>query len=97
MNRILPLALGIAMIAGAANAMDIRVNTAGKSDAEVRLLVRDAAHKACKLEYNGDYFADYKRDGCERDTVRATFEQVRAAREAAARTTTSRDVVVAGR
>ena len=68
MFRIAALA-GVALMATAANAAEIKVSTADKSPAEIRAAVSDAAFKACKQAYANDVFAVYERDGCVRDTV----------------------------
>jgi len=94
MNRILSLALGVAMLSGAASAAEYRVDTTGKSPAEVRAAVQDVAFKACKVSYSGDYFADYKRDACVKDTVKETFNR---ANQTARSAPVSQETTVASR
>jgi hypothetical protein len=69
MFRFAAALVGVAFVATAANAAEIKVSTADKSPAEIRAAVSDAAFKACRQAYAGDVFAIYERDGCVRDTV----------------------------
>lgn len=61
--------VGVAFLATAANAAEIKVSTADKSPAQIRAAVSEAAFKACRQAYAGDAFAVYERDGCVRDTL----------------------------
>ncbi len=102
MNRTLiqtagALALGLALFATSANAMDIKLDVAGKSAAELQLVVKDAAFKACAATYAGDYFADYKRDGCVAETVKTTLARAAALSNTASIKTTRRETVLASR
>ena len=81
------------LMAGAAHAADYKVEAVGKSRAELRLAVSDAAFKACRAVYKGEAFADYERDGCVKDTVKLTLRKVESDYAKAARG----DITVAGR
>ena len=83
MFRIAVLA-GAALMTTAANAAEIRVSTAGKSPAEIRAAVGDAALKVCKQAYANDVFAVYERDGCVRDTVADALAKADASLDGAA-------------
>ena len=82
MNRLSVIVLGAAMIAGAANAAEVRINTAGLSASEVRTAIASASFKACKEAYKGDVFADYERDGCVDNTYRASLAKLKATESA---------------
>ncbi len=75
--------LGVAFMATAANAAEIKVSIADKSPAEIRLAVTDAAYKACKQAYANDVFAVYERDGCVRDSVTEALAKADASRPVA--------------
>lgn len=77
MNRLSVIVLGAAMIAGAANAAEVRVNTAGLTAAQVRSAIASASFQACKEAYKGDIFADFERDGCVDNTYRASLAKLK--------------------
>ena len=91
------LAAGIALFATSVSAMDISIDVAGKSAAELQLVVKEAAFKACAVTYAGDNFADYKRDGCVADTVRATLARAASMQNLAVSKPARRDTVLASR
>jgi gamma-glutamyl:cysteine ligase YbdK (ATP-grasp superfamily) len=76
MSRLTTLVLALGLVAGAANAAEIKVSAAGKSPAELRAAVSQAAFSACKTAYNGEVFAYYEREACVTDTVKTVMAKV---------------------
>jgi redox-regulated HSP33 family molecular chaperone len=70
-------ALALAFLATSANAADIVVQTAGKSPAEIRTAIAEAAHKACVRAYANDYLSVYKTDTCVADTIADAMGKVK--------------------
>ena len=101
MNRSLILALGALFVAGAAQAGDYRVSTAGQSPSEVRASLAGAAAEACKSAYDGDPAGAYERSSCERETFKSALHRYERSRAAAPAVTARRapagDAVVATR
>ncbi|MDR3507871.1 MAG: hypothetical protein P4L64_08250 [Caulobacteraceae bacterium] len=95
MFRTSAIALGLAILAGSANAAEFKVLTADKSPAELRAAVSDAAFKACKAAYAGDVFAVYERDGCVKETVETALTKANLGSETAS--TAPRGAVIATR
>jgi hypothetical protein len=69
---VLVLALGAATTASAAQ---YSVSTAGKSDAQIRAEVTQAANKACTAAYSSDVLIAYEREDCVRDSVAAALSK----------------------
>lgn len=69
------LALAVLGVAANANAAgySYTVSPVGKSPAEVKAAVTDAAYKACNEAYANDVFIAYKREACVRDSVQAAL------------------------
>ena len=73
MFRTASVVLGLAFLATATNAAEIKVSTLDKSPAQLRAAVSDAAFKACKQAYSGDALAMYEREACARDAAEAAL------------------------
>lgn len=86
MFRFAAALVGVAFIATAVNAAEIKVSTTDKSPSEVRAAVSDAAFKACRAAYAGDVLAIYERDGCVRDSVTEALAKANAGVATAANT-----------
>ena len=101
MNRTLILAFGAVLVAGAAQAGDYRINTTGKSPAEVRASIASAAAEVCKSAYDGDPAGIYERSNCEREAYKSGVSRYQRLRAAAPSTSARRapdgDAVVASR
>lgn len=69
MFRTASVVLGLAFLATATNAAEIKVSTLDKSPAQLRAAVSDAAFKACSRAYSGDVLAIYEREACARDAA----------------------------
>jgi hypothetical protein len=82
MIRTIAIALGAAFMAASANAADITVQTAGKSPAQIRADISDAAYKACARAYADDALSVYKRGSCAYETYQAAMSQVTATQTA---------------
>jgi hypothetical protein len=89
MTRIIATVLGVAFLATSANAADFAVQTAGKSPAEVRAAVVEAARKACASAYGNDYLPVYISKSCVSDTVADAMSHVKST-ELAMNTRTAR-------
>jgi hypothetical protein len=76
MIRTIAIALGLALVAASANAADITVQTAGKTPAQIRADISDAANKACARAYADDNLSVYKRSSCVYETYQAAMAQV---------------------
>jgi len=81
MTRIMILAATAALLAGSASAQDvgktIRVSTDGKSPAQVRAEVFQAARKLCQVEVPGYAYRIEEARACVDHTARETFAQSR--------------------
>ena len=75
MNRILSLAAAAALIASSASAQSIRVSTEGKSPAQVRAEVVQAARKVCWEAVPGAAYRVEEARSCQDRTVRETLAQ----------------------
>lgn len=78
MIRTAAAVLSLALLATSANAAQFTVSTVGKTPAELRVAVTDAAVKACALAYQDDRLAVYKRDDCVRESVEAALAKAEA-------------------
>jgi hypothetical protein len=101
MNRTLILALGAVLVAGAAQAGEYRISTAGKSPAQVRASIASAAAEACKSAYDGDPAGVYERPVCEREAYKSGVSRYQRLRSSTPATSARRapdgDAVVAAR
>jgi hypothetical protein len=61
--------LGLALVAGSAQAQDYKVNVVDKSPAQIKAAITSAARKACRDAYEGDWFSPYVQQDCVRETV----------------------------
>jgi hypothetical protein len=75
MNRIVILAAAAALIASSASAQSIRVSTEGKSPAQVRAEVFQAARKVCQDAIPGYAYRLEETRSCVDRTVRDTLAQ----------------------
>jgi hypothetical protein len=75
MNRIVILAAALTVLALPASAQSIRVSTEGKSAAQVRAEVFQAARKLCSDEVPGSAYRIEEARACVEHTVRATLAQ----------------------
>jgi hypothetical protein len=89
------------LVAGATQAGEYRVSTAGKTPAQVRASIAGAAAEACKAAYDGDPAGYYERPVCEREAYKSgvsRYQRLRApAPSVSARRAPSGDAVIAGR
>lgn len=69
------LTLAVLGAASTASAAQYAVPTAGKSPAQVRADVVNAAYKACDAAYAGDVLIAYERDGCVRASVQSALSK----------------------
>lgn len=77
MYRTTALIIGLTLLAGSASADQYTVTLYGKSPAQVRTEINDAAYKACKAAYYEEIYADYELDSCVADSVEAAQAQAR--------------------
>ena len=84
MLRVLALTTAIAAFAASANATEITVNLAGKSDAEAHAIVANAALKVCREDLSTDPLGFFMVDSCVQDTVTQTWKKLGASPIAAA-------------
>jgi len=76
MIRLTSLVLGLAVLAGSAQAADYKVSLANKSPAEVKAAIYVAAAKACRDAYSDDFDPLFDVKDCISDTVAATRAQL---------------------
>jgi hypothetical protein len=75
MIRLLTVAAVAALVAAPASAQSVRINTAGKTPAQVKAEVFKAATRLCALDTNGASFAIEANRACVKNTVTAALAQ----------------------
>jgi hypothetical protein len=75
MNRIVILAAAAALIASSASAQSIRISTEGKSPAQIRAEVYQAARKVCQDAVPGAAYRIDEARACQDRTARNTLAQ----------------------
>jgi len=68
--------LGLAALTASASAAEFKVDTRGKSPAQIEAAIVTAAEKACARAYEDDALAIYKRPGCITDATQAALARV---------------------
>jgi hypothetical protein len=84
MLRVLALTTAIAAFAASANAAEVTVSLAGKSDIEAHAAIAHAALQVCRDDLSTDPLSFYMVDSCIQATVAETWAKLGASPVAAA-------------